>query len=430
MNWVIPAWGCRAIVLAGLGTRDHLRVAMQALSPRPAVRVEYQHTGWRQVSGAWAYLHGGGAIGTFGTVPGVDMALPGALARACLPDPPAGADLAAAVRASLALLDLGPERVTAGVLGAVYRAPLGGADFGLHLTGPTGVFKTELVALAQQHWGPAFDARNLPGNWQSTANATEGLAFAAKDMVLVIDDFAPGGAQADVARLHKDADRVFRGVGNHSGRQRMTSTGELRAPRPPRALPLSTGEEVPRGISLRARIGVVEISRGDISADRLTPAQQDGVAGRYAAAMAGYVRWLAGRYDELRQTLREEAAALRGECHDTPAHARTPGMRADLLLGWRYFLQFAEEVSAVTAAEAGELLHRAGVGLFLLCAAQAEHQESAEPAGLFLRLGQPLFSATRSRLAATAESRPCSFSPDASSGGRPSSVRAPRTASQ
>ena len=48
-----------------------------------------------------------------------------------------------------------------------------------------------------------------------------------------------------------------------------------------------------------------------------------------------------------------------------------------------------------------------------------------------LQLGrEPLFSATRSRLAATADSRSCNFSPEASSGGRPSSVRALRTASQ
>jgi hypothetical protein len=43
---------------------------------------------------------------------------------------------------------------------------------------------------------------------------------------------------------------------------------------------------------------------------------------------------------------------------------------------------------------------------------------------------QPLFCSTRSRLAATALSRSCSCSPDASRGGRPSSVRALRTALQ
>src|SRR5262249_42499461 len=93
--------------------------------------------------------------------------------------------------------------------GGAYRAVLGECDVRLHYAGPSGVFKTELAALTMQYFGSGFDSRPLPGNWSSTANATEGLAFAAKDMVLVIDDFSPGGSAADVARLHKDADRRF-----------------------------------------------------------------------------------------------------------------------------------------------------------------------------------------------------------------------------
>jgi hypothetical protein len=40
------------------------------------------------------------------------------------------------------------------------------------------------------------------------------------------------------------------------------------------------------------------------------------------------------------------------------------------------------------------------------------------------------FSPTRSRLSATASSRPLSFGPEAANGGRPSSVMAPRTAAR
>ena len=46
------------------------------------------------------------------------------------------------------------------------------------------------------------------------------------------------------------------------------------------------------------------------------------------------------------------------------------------------------------------------------------------------RPAQPPFAAIRSRLAATASSRCCSFSPEAARGGRPSSVMALRTAAQ
>src|SRR5262249_44034411 len=153
---------------------------------------------------------------------------------------------------SLALLDLAPDRITVPLLGAAYRAALGPCDCAEHLSGPTGVGKTELVALAQQHYGASMDARHLPGSWASTGNALEGLAFAAADALLSVDDFAPGGTSADVARMRREADRLLRAQGNRAGRQRMRADGTLRPAKPPRGLILSTGEDVPRGQSLRA----------------------------------------------------------------------------------------------------------------------------------------------------------------------------------
>src|SRR5204862_335813 len=113
------------------------------------------------------------------------------------------------------------DRITVPLLAAVYRAVLGAADFALHLAGETGQGKTELAALAQQHYGAGLDARNLPGNWASTGNSLEGLAFAAKDGLVTVDDFVPAGTVADVARMHREADRLLRAQGNRSGRMRM-----------------------------------------------------------------------------------------------------------------------------------------------------------------------------------------------------------------
>src|SRR5262249_11168058 len=157
-------------------------------------------------------------------------------------------------------------------------------------------------------FGPGFDSRNLPGNWSSTANATEGLLFAAKDMIAVLDDFAPGGIVNDQARLHRDADRIFRNVGNQAGRQRMSADGSLRVPKPPRALPLSTGEEVPRGHSCRARLVIVEMSPGVIEKQKLSLAQAKAAHGAYAMAMSGYLRWLAGQHDQVRVEIKKRIA--------------------------------------------------------------------------------------------------------------------------
>ncbi len=133
------------------------------------------------------------------------------LARCALPHPPAGAALAYAVRASLQLLEVAPDPVTLPLAAAIWRAPLGAAPFSLHLVGPTGVRTTALAALAQQHYGAELDAGALPAGWESTANALETLAFLAKNLLLVIDDFAPHGGSGPVQRLHREADRVLRG---------------------------------------------------------------------------------------------------------------------------------------------------------------------------------------------------------------------------
>src|SRR5262249_54808025 len=160
--------------------------------------------------------------------------------------------------------------------------------------------------------------------WGSTGNSLESVAFACKDALLTVDDFAPHGGAADVARLHREAERLLRAQGNSAGRQRMRADGTLRPARPPRGLILSTGEDVPRGQSLRARLLVIEVERGDLDAAALTAHQRDAAKGLYAEAMAGFVRWLAPRYEDVRGRLAAERAQLRGAAAGEGQHARTP----------------------------------------------------------------------------------------------------------
>ena len=88
-----------------------------------------------------------------------------------------------------------------------------------------------------QHFGAVFDARHVPGAWSSTANANAALQFVLKDALFLIDDFVPKGSSSDVERQHRDADRIFRGQGNTSGRGRLGRDGtSLRDASPPRGI--------------------------------------------------------------------------------------------------------------------------------------------------------------------------------------------------
>ena len=276
MNWVTEAWGTAAVIFAGQGKRDHLRAAIQMLSGAVPRRTVYGHFGWRRIGKRWAYLHSGGAIGSDGVLER-HRSRHRHRQPPVLPAAAAGGGCACRCDARLAWSSgLGPERSPRRSSAPIYRAPLGETnpvDFSLHLTGPTGAFKTELAALAQAHFGPAFNSRHLPASWADTANMLEKKAFLAKDAVLVVDDFAPTGTTADVQRLHREADRLFRAAGNRSGRARMRADGGSRPTYYPRGLIISTGEDIPSGQSLRARLLVLELTPGEIAAEALSAAQ-------------------------------------------------------------------------------------------------------------------------------------------------------------
>lgn len=406
MRWPVERWGTRAVVFAGQGTADRVRAALQLLSGDVPRRTVYGHTGWLEVGGAWHYLHAGGAIGAAGLADDVPVSLPDPLAGFGLPAPPEGAGLTAALRASLALLgELAPARIMFPLLGTVYRAALGEApgapDLSLFLAGPHGAGKSELAALCQQHYGPALDARHLPGSWLSTGNALESLAFAAKDALLAVDDYAPRGAPGHRQRLEAEADRLLRAQGNRAGRGRCRTDGTVRSPRPPRGLVLSTGEDVPAGQSLRGRMLVLDVAPGDVPLAALTPYQRDAAAGLYAQALAGFVGWLAPQYGELCRRLPCERAALRDRAlAETAAGSpRTPGIVADLALGLQLLLAFAREAAAITDGERADLWRRGWDALGEAAARHARDVQAAEPAGHFLRLLAAALASGRAHLA-------------------------------
>jgi hypothetical protein len=388
MNWVAEHLGASAFVYPGFGYEKHAAVAIQSLSGEITERRYFAHTGWRKIEEEWAYLHAGGAIGPKGSLMGVEVMMgDGRLGDCMLPEPPENTALVEAVRASLRFLDLAPPEAAYPLLAAVYRAALGEAvpvDLSLHLVGPTGAYKTEITALAQAHYGAAFNGRNLPGNWESTDNALEKQAFLLKDAVFTVDDFAPTGTMADVARMHRRADRLLRAQGNRSGRGRMWADGTLRPQYHPRGLVISSGEDTPRGQSLRARMLISEISPGDIDLSVLTEMQRAAAEGLLASAMSGYVAYLAPRMGELKESLPVRQKELRAI--GAGAHARTPDVVASLALGLETFLAFATEIGAIADARASELWERGWKALVDAAAAQAEHQVSEEPTRQFREL--------------------------------------------
>ena len=394
MSWVISECGSAAQIAPGFGVKDHFRYAIQVLSGNIPCMTVYEHTGWREINGQWVYLSQGAVIGADGVHPDINVTLTGNLADYALklPEHPAHA-----VQASLQLLECAPPAIAVPLFLAAYRALLGEAlatDFSLFLAGVTGSRKTELAAQVQAHFGPRWHGKHLPGSFSSTANSLERAAFCAKDAVMVIDDFCPTGSTTDIGRFHKDADRVLRAQGNQSGRQRMNPDGSLRPTYFPRGLIVSTGEDIPRGQSLRGRLLILEFDAETVNLSALTTMQQHATNGRLAEAAGCFCQWLAPRLPALKKQLPERRNQLRNQINAS-AHSRHPDTLAGLMITAELFAEFA---SAQGVNLPGDWL--ADITAALMQAGQDQQQAIAteEPAGRFVRLIESALASGRCHL--------------------------------
>jgi hypothetical protein len=377
--WVDRCWGAKAIVHTGAGAAM-LGEAIKALSGHVLECRIYGHIGWRKIEGEWFYLHARGAIGAGGAASNIDVELQGELDGYQLQAP---GDLCAAVRASIEMLDLSVP-----VAAAAWRAPLAEfapVTFSLFEAGATGTLKSALTGVAQAHWGARWgDGFHFPANWSGTANSIEKMSFHAKDALFVIDDFAPAGTRYAVDALHEKTERLMRAQGNSAGRSRLSSDTTQRPTYWPRGLVASSGEDVPRGHSLRARMIIDQIGPKTIDPAKLRKLQDSARAGRLAEAMAGYVQWLAARANagnlttDLEQTLAKQGKNFLAE------HRRTGAAAASLALGVHEFLTFALQSGAIDLAMAKTWFANAKTALQDITGAQKVEQAQEDPVNLFV----------------------------------------------
>jgi hypothetical protein len=386
MKWVPMALGPAAIIEPGYGLKDKFRAAIQYLSENVNSRRVHTHTGWISQQGQKVFLHAGGAIGANGVVDNVFASLPGPLQHFELPVPPQGDELDTAIRALLNLRNVAQGPVGPCLLAVVCRAPVMATDFTVHLAGATGVGKTELAALCQQAFGKKMDSRHLPASWSSTANANEAIAYLAKDVLLVVDDFTPVGSAQDVQRMNREADRLLRGKGNGAGRARLKPDASSRLTKEPRALIVSTGEDIPMGESLRSRILSLEIEPSTVAWPIMTTCQADAAAGWYSKAMAAFIQWIAGDYANICDSLRTHRIAHLAADSTAGTHKRTAAINADLLFAYNLFLQFASSVGVIDDEQVTSMTTEFEAVMTGVVSAQAEPGCQSNPAQRYIEI--------------------------------------------
>ena len=228
--------------------------------------------------------------------------------------------------------------------------------------------------MAQSHYGP-FDRKSMPASWESTDNYIEQVLFTGKDVFLGLDDYAPQKSSFAQREIEKKAARIIRAIGNRQGRGRMRSDTTLRQARPPRSLVLITGEDLPPGYSVMARLYVIDVKRASINAESFTALQQQ--VWRLPHAMKAYLEWLAPQIPTLMTHLPEAFKHVHAEAmHAGHGHPRVPEIVAHLSIGMDLGLQFATEIGALSPAEAEEL--RAEAWAAFNAGAQEQGQRVAE----------------------------------------------------
>lgn len=346
MDW-IARWGSRAILRAGRDTRDHARVAIQALS-KPEEKTVYAHLGWREIDGKMVYLHPGGAIGGDG-VP-VQVNIGTERGKFWLPDEVR--DLPDAIRHSLSILDCGPLDITLPVLAAPYTAVLSSVlepDFAVYVVGLTGTFKSTITSKAQAHFGH-YDYNSLPASWYSTANYIETVLFRYKDALAVVDNYVPGQTARDHQELQQKALRIIQCIGDRSSRGRLDRNSEERARRDPRGLTVMTGEDLPpANESTIGRLVVVDVPKSALILDRLRAVQDK--AGLLPHAMRGFIEHLARDYggaaDRIKEIKIATAASFRAQLAGCGLHERIPNSLATLATGFLAFIDYAHAAGAI-----------------------------------------------------------------------------------
>jgi hypothetical protein len=385
LSWVISEFGGRANIEAGSSTKDKLRSAIQQLSIEAGIDTEtiYTHIGWRKINNKWVYLHGGGAIGARNITVNPEVQR---LKEYTLPEESTNA------LPSLKLLSLAEPKIIVPLLSAVYRAPLAVLHYPtimIWVYGETGTFKSTVAALMLNHFGGSFRYDSLTDNWYSTANAIERGISLAHDTLYIIDEYAPETTASASDNIKQKALRLIRSIGNGTYRNRLNNDATLKEGYPPRAMVISTAEQVPPEVqSGTARTFLVEFKKGCVDKKELAKCQKESY--ELQKAMRGYIEWLQPQMNELKIKIDQMYDFYR-EKLVFGNHQRTTENAIHLIVGWTMFLQFALDTETITKEQHDELLQLGIDALSTASEDEAEIVEETSPVHEF-------FSALKTRI--------------------------------
>lgn len=400
LDWIADNWGMRPIITLPPGKSYLLARAIQEVSMEGVQREKlYTFTGWHDCDGKRGFLTASGWLGEEGLNDQVRVDLgSNNLRHYALPKDEI--DPEEAVRATLEFLQLGPRKVTAPLWAAMYAAPLTSLrplNAVLSVYGTTQSGKSTLAHLALTHFGTGFvQGRDYhaPIDWTSTVTAIEAAMFLAKDVPLVIDDFAPQfSSLAEARAMHKKGHHVVRSVGNRSARGRSRADLSQQNTRFPRGLVIMTAENPLIGQSIVGRMLYVGVEPGDIlpatgkaggDEDKLTKLQTKAQEGLLAQAMKLYLQYLTENWERIAK----EYPAIVDKAAQSARQAgslqnRLPDAYAVLAAAQELAIRCFEDLQLISWKDADEMIAENNQALLGLIHNQAEQVAAESPVRKF-----------------------------------------------
>jgi len=388
-DWGAAQWPERVILRPGLGpygraTREHVRRAIEALSPNPPTRYRFRYVGWATHEGRAIYLHGGGAIDAQGDVEGLRAEPPvervNRFALPSLVDFDAARDVGAIVH----LLSHEPAPAVVPLVGLALRAALGGARHAAHVTGRSGLGKSVLLGCVAQLFGPSFSAREPLLSWRARGVTVQGfmeVLACSRDVFVQVDDLQRNPESQ--ARAIAVFPAHFEGTSQIKGRAR----GGSLTLRGPQSVLGSSGETLPDEPSVRNRVLLLDLDarptpRLDVGKDS---AKARGDRGELARGMAAFIKWWAARHDDNRKKLPELERAT-SERWGLGAEARAAEVAGAAAVGLEAFFAFLRDTGAASEADVKAMRERAKVALRAATITHLGHVESESNWRRFLEL--------------------------------------------
>jgi hypothetical protein len=390
-HWVEDIMGARAAVQPR--KFQHVHTAVKEQSRECVQRHIRAYTGFAKEGDEWRFYHAGGAITAAGLVP-AEVELEGGLEMYELPAPAEGGDLKESWKCLRQLYQSHIPQITATQI-AGYLLPLVDKPHqGQFAVAETGFAKTSYNLIFLSLYGAAFVTEDKPpADWNGRLFGHQVRAYKGKDLPQLIDEYVPRAA-ANPDEMRRVCAELLRSQGNHSGRTGGTPSGGLRKDIYPRGHIIGTGEDLPEGRSMRARVVVVAYTEklNPAMSAKLTPMQDAARNGIFARLNASFIQWLCvnNRIEELLKTRKSKVADLRGEWPEllqgAKVHSRTATNFASLERTWRIFLDYAVDKGLETREAANAFLAEIRDALLICAKAQAPWLADSDPATRFVHL--------------------------------------------